>query len=462
MSDLTDAGIQGAIRRFLPNGKRELMLTDGGAKGDGRLCLRLRRRERKDERTGATLVDAQAEWFAVSRHGDRRVKRKLGNYASDENKGMTLKNARNAFLGEYREKIAKGQAPTGPRSRATKEGKTIEDLFIAYVASLEARQAPGAIMARRVLLGTDGPRGGSKGVVEEIGAAMLAKDVQAEHITACLEGFAKRGALTLGNRVRSYLAAAFEFGIKSRHSWDTPAGGVDYGIKSNPVRAVPRSKDGERAGERHLSVSEVRAFWQWLENKDKRSNLPRMLRLSLATGQREIELLRITSSTYREVPEAQRHGSFEWCLDWADTKTGWNVEGGRPHAIPLPPVAVTIMKSMTPDTDGQYFKADKRAKREGTLPCPDAVNRWCKTFYEKTGTLGFSARDLRRTWTTLAGAAGLSREEKDLIQNHAEDTIQSKHYDRYGYWPEKCAAMAKWSAYLDRILSGEFDNDAVG
>jgi hypothetical protein len=63
---------------------------------------------------------------------------------------------------------------------------------------------------------------------------------------------------------------------------------------------------------------------------------------------------------------------------------------------------------------------------------------------------------VRRTFKTLAGDAGLSKEMRDRLQNHAKGTdISSKHYDRYDYLSERRAAMAKWETYLGLVLSGD-------
>jgi integrase len=61
-------------------------------------------------------------------------------------------------------------------------------------------------------------------------------------------------------------------------------------------------------------------------------------------------------------------------------------------------------------------------------------------------------RDLRRTWKTLAGKAGISKEIRDRIQNHALGDVSSRHYDRWSYMPEKRAAMKKWDAYVRGLL----------
>lgn len=46
-------------------------------------------------------------------------------------------------------------------------------------------------------------------------------------------------------------------------------------------------------------------------------------------------------------------------------------------------------------------------------------------------------RDMRRTFKTLAGKAGLTQEIRDRLQNHARFDVSSRHYDRYSYMDEK-------------------------
>ena len=62
-------------------------------------------------------------------------------------------------------------------------------------------------------------------------------------------------------------------------------------------------------------------------------------------------------------------------------------------------------------------------------------------------------RDLRRTWKTLAGQAGLSKEIRDRLQNHTLQDVSSKSYDRWNYMPEKRAAMKKWNAFIRAVLN---------
>jgi hypothetical protein len=62
-------------------------------------------------------------------------------------------------------------------------------------------------------------------------------------------------------------------------------------------------------------------------------------------------------------------------------------------------------------------------------------------------------RDLRRTFKTLAGKAGIPKEIRDRLQNHALQDVSSKHYDRWNYMVEKRAGMAKWDKFVRAMLA---------
>lgn len=62
-------------------------------------------------------------------------------------------------------------------------------------------------------------------------------------------------------------------------------------------------------------------------------------------------------------------------------------------------------------------------------------------------------RDLRRTWKTRAGKAGLSEEIRYRLQNHTLQDVSSKSYDRWNYMPEKRAAMTRWDKFVRELLA---------
>lgn len=68
-------------------------------------------------------------------------------------------------------------------------------------------------------------------------------------------------------------------------------------------------------------------------------------------------------------------------------------------------------------------------------------------------------RDLRRTWKTLAGKAGVPKEFRDRIQNHALQHVSSKSYDRWSYMPEK--GMTRWDKFVRALLAKKADRKVL-
>ena len=66
----------------------------------------------------------------------------------------------------------------------------------------------------------------------------------------------------------------------------------------------------------------------------------------------------------------------------------------------------------------------------------------------------FSARDLRRTFKTLAGSIGISLEMRNRLQGHALGDVGSIYYDRYDYLSQKKKAIETWAVGLELIIRG--------
>jgi integrase len=165
--------------------------------------------------------------------------------------------------------------------------------------------------------------------------------------------------------------------------------------------------------------------------------------LRIATGQRSEEVLRITDATY-ETGKAMVH--------WGETKNG------RAHSIPLPRQAVEVLESLPPNRHGLFFPHRHDPSRPALAAgLRDEIQKFLA---DKPSFAPFTPKDLRRTFKTLAGAAGIPKEMRDRLQNHAKCDVSSRHYDRYDYLPEKRAAMDKWADYLDRVIAGTVDDES--
>jgi hypothetical protein len=93
-------------------------------------------------------------------------------------------------------------------------------------------------------------------------------------------------------------------------------------------------------------------------------------------------------------------------------------------------LAAELIKSIVPNEHGWFFPSatdPTRPVSHGTL----YAFMWRQREREVIPVV--TNRDLRRTWKTLAGKAGLPKEIRDRIQNHALQDVSSKNYDRWTY-----------------------------
>ncbi|MGZ3343236.1 MAG: tyrosine-type recombinase/integrase [Caulobacteraceae bacterium] len=429
---ITDATIKSALNAAPTSGKTTIELKDEGPRGEGRLALIIR----------VAPGRITAEWYAVWYVGGKRAMAKMGAYPT-----VSLKDARRSFGADYAPAIARGEQPEAPKARKVRLGVTVKDLFETYVAHLRAANKGCADQVEYLLL-TAGPKkkagaGAVKPAVKSLGPTRRAADVTPQDIIPHLKGIYDRGSPSTAALSRAYICAAFAHAIDSQNSYTRNAGTVDWGIKANPVTAIPADVNARRAGERHLNQSELHDLWHWLVEQDARSVAAPAARLILACGQRVVEIMRVTDKVWSE---------DEKMFDWGKTKNG------RPHNLPVPDQGVAIMGLLRHNKHGLYFPH----RDDPTKPMEETVSQLIGRYLDDHPDVPhFSPRDFRRTWKTLAGAAGISKELRDRIQNHARSDVSSRHYDRYEMLPERRAAMEVWNAYLTRIIAGEFKNNTV-
>ncbi len=67
----------------------------------------------------------------------------------------------------------------------------------------------------------------------------------------------------------------------------------------------------------------------------------------------------------------------------------------------------------------------------------------------------FIPKDIRRAATSLLIESRAPREQRFLIQNREDGSIENKHYDHSDRLLEKREALKQYDAFLDKILKGE-------
>lgn len=381
---ITDA----AIRKALRDGSFK-RLADPAPRGTGRLLAVVK----------APLV----EWYAQRIVDGKRRLAKLGTWPA-----MSIAQAREAFA-EHKDKT-----PVAADA-------TFGAMLDAYVESLRAAGKPSADQVERIL----------ELAGEAIGRNRLARDITPADIVGEVKPIFDRGARVQADKHRMYLGAAFRWAMKRTHDY-TQASAMDWGLKANPVDAVARDNDAEGVGERFLSITELVQLLTWA-------------RLGRGVAQKAILLLILTGQRVREVTElrASQWNSKERTLYWPTTKTG------VPHCIPVGKEAAELLDMLAARAGRNGYLFPAKAKKLQDKPITDAaVLRNCQRFAKLTGCERFTGRDLRRTWKTQAGAAGISKTDRDLVQNHKAGDVSGRHYDRWEYMPEKRAAVERWTTWL--------------
>ncbi len=272
--------------------------------------------------------------------------------------------------------------------------------------------------------------------LKDFDMTIKANAVNRADIIAILHPIRERGSLIMANRMRSYLQSLFKFGIE----FDEDNEGVVkdcvlFFLENNPVNAVPKAVKKEDPGERYLEVQEVTTFWKALESSQMDSGRVAVLKLMLATGAR-LEAL----------------SGLQWVeINWNEaylTVPPERSKNGKAWVIPLGKIAFEALRSV-PKTHGTFVFPAGNGKESLRLDgFSQALSRLC----QQTNMEPFTPRDLRRTFKSLAGKAGLSKEIRDRLQNHAFSDVSSRHYDKYDYLHEKRHAMSVWDAYLQGLI----------
>lgn len=366
------------IRSALRAGGNRL-LTDGGKRGSGRLVLSIR-------------TDVRPEWYAVKWIEGKRRTVKIGTFPD-----MSLSDAR--------ERFKDGVTFIKPQKRATLE-RLIED----YTAHLEAKGKRSAPEIRRTLFR----------MADAIGRTKPANEVTTSDIVEAIRPIYASGAPSMADHMRGAIHACYGWVLKSQNDYRTTSPLIErFGIASNPASGIPT--EPKVKGERWLSIDELVAFWKWLHvgsRKPNRNTDPRnlvALQVLILTGQRVEEVLRIdTSMVDRQLR----------VIDWPKTKTG------NEHVIHATAQVLRRLTWCKRTGSGTYFDSDDSTLR-----------MICKAFVHDSGIEPFTTRDIRRTWKTLAGVAGVNKTDRDRVQNHSNGDVSSKHYDRYDYLPEKRMAL---------------------
>lgn len=351
---------------------------------------------------------------------------------------------------EDEEARKRAERETRRRAEAVEAAQgTLQELLRDYVADLEAkgRVSAGEVAKtfKRLVYGSEV-------------AQMKARDIGPEEIKSIIAPLSKAGSKVHRNRVRSYLHAAFRFGLRSEHD-ETRESGRTFGLTANPVATIPPLSGVEREGTRYLGDADLRRFYNDLHHAPKTHVvIVALFRFLIAIGgQRPEQVLAAGWDAYdlkaRTIRIIDRKGR--------DARP-------RAHLVPLSDRALEqldIVRAIN-CPDGEDAKAYPFVARGNKPVSTESLKNVIKRFRESEHGADiphFSSRDLRRTAKQIMTRAGIRRDLRNLLQNHGQTGVDAKHYanDPAAHLPEKRQAMVAYNAALTRVLAGEELDGAV-
>ena len=342
--------------------------------------------------------------------------------------------ARDVFM-----QVATGTDVVAERRPERQTSITIEAMFEARIKAMKAKDRANACEVERVLLRA------KFNAADVLGRTTAPGSITPADIVKFVSAHYAKGHRGAADKARGYLAAAFEWAIKSANDY-TVAGRQSWGVTTNPAAAVAKDHGAIKVRDRNLSAAELRGLWEACQdgNAGFSEGIEACLKTMIACGQRVQETLRMDGADVDLE-------AMVWRMPAHKTKGR-----KRQHVVPLPRVIIpTLMALKDQHGDGPLFKSRHGSAVDtlGAISVSHAVRRWLQT--EGNEMEAFQPRDIRRTWKSRTHDAGIDRFTRDLIQQHAQDgDTGSKHYDRADYSAQMRTAMDKWSRWLEATIEG--------
>ena len=273
--------------------------------------------------------------------------------------------------------------------------------------------------------------------------------ITADDMKMVLRAMFDRGITTTINRTRGDLHAAFNVGLTYDHDITIQrADNLCFDISSNPVAKVKKIKQFERALKRFLNPEELRIVWDSCEEY-MNPVYASLLKIMVCTGYHPAELMRLTIDDIQSEDKA---------IYMTKTKSG------VPNLIPLNRFAWSEIQNRIANTDssGLLFPSRVSNPKGDIYSRVSVLSNQVADMRSHLSIEAFTPRDIRRTVKTLMGRAGISKEMRDRLQNHAVSDVSGKHYDQYEYMPEKRAAMKTWERWLaQHVIESELEHPKV-
>jgi integrase len=260
-------------------------------------------------------------------------------------------------------------------------------------------------------------------------AALPANQVTPEQVADMMRRLIEMGKGRTGNKLRTYLAAAYAVAKAVKTTPSIPIRFKSYSISVNPAAETAADKNQNNPDKNPFSAKEMRDYWQIIKPMPGFEGA--ILRLHLLTGGQRIEqLVRLKTADVTDKAITLYDGK------------GRPGKAPRPHSVPLVAAAATAMAECKPK--GVYAISTDGGK---THLAATTLSRWALAAAKSMP--GFRTKRIRSGVETLLASARISTEIRGRIQSHGISGVQARHYDGYDYIDEKRGALEILFKLLD-------------
>ena len=249
-------------------------------------------------------------------------------------------------------------------------------------------------------------------------------DIRRRHVIELIEGIAVDNGPHMANRTLAVLSKFFKWLVARDVIESSPANGVD-----RPGQEVRR--------ERTLDDDELRRLYL-AAGDPAEGPFGVLVRLLALTGQRRGE---VAAMRWSEIGDDRI-----WRLPGSRTKNG------KPHLVPLAPVAWDLIQAQPRFVNSDYVLAAKGVR---SINFAHAKRRLCAKAAIEIDS--WRLHDLRRTCASGMQRLGVRAEVIERCLNHSGGIYRGVAgiYQRDPLIEETTAALARWADHVEQLVTGE-------
>lgn len=424
---LSDGGARGAGRLYLrvqPSGRRSFYYRYAGPQND-RQSMALGEYAQKGGRACLTLTEARDKAGELSRMYQSGIRDLKGHLEAEQQA-----RARELKVGEENARRAEEEAKHG----------SLRNLLNGYTAHLERAEKTDVRDVKGLF---------RLHVFEKFPdlADRKASEIKARDLRDVLAKLIDAGKGRTAAKLRSYMRAAFAASIKAEYDPAAHLALMGYGIEGNPCDALPALSQFNNAGERTLTEEELGLYITGLDFYPKVTRCALKLALYLG-GQRPSQLLRVTPA---DVDLTEDGGEIRIRDGKGARKTP------RLHVLPLVGTARAIAEEMlTLNSQEAFLFCNVKDTHLRVETMSEVVGELSTVLVECGRSKSqFQQRDIRRTCETLLAGMGISKDIRAQLLSHGLGGVQQRNYDRHEYADEKLRALKAWDAKLEAVRKGK-------